>query len=550
MELDVLSPIFSDGHTQNYNPPQADPNICNVFQVPWTDVETRQQPLPAPTIVARDADNVPAATDISEPSTGHSQDGSMQQTNAPTAPAPDTEIEVEDTASPAATDISEPSTGHSQDGSMQQTNAPTAPAPDTEIEVEDTASPATRTLSGRVIKQNQCFFDSKVQYAFNAFLRTYEPTDVATRQQPLLAPAVAGRGADNIPAATVLPESSRRHSQGDSTQQTDAPIAPILDTEPDVEETGSPSMQTQSEHVVRQNCCFFNLKIPMALTAQYIFGNVASSRNPTFSDNMTWRQTPQPVDPTIEDMFRVSWTKPTHRDGQPTSTTMPVEGSTAPMPAFDPIPETGGRYIFHVTTQWQNITPTSTPNTDSSAEDTNLPATKIHSGCIICQNPRSFDLKQHASNAFLHTFSSTPPTTMEQNHNPPQADPNVRDMFQVPWMDAATQQQPLPAPTLAVCNADDILITADIPGLSTAPVSENPRFQNHKMCLTHSFGPMNHLVPSLMNFYNQVKAFLAHLIDSTFLRELQREHLREIPDDHDIESCGISLWLAELPYGS
>ena len=321
-------------------------------------------------------------------------------------------------------------------------------------------------------------------YAFNAFLRTYEPTDVATRQQPLLAPAVAGRGADNIPAATVLPESSTRHSQGDSTQRTDAPIAP--------------TMRTQSEHVVRQNCCFFNLKIPMALAAQYIFGNVASSRNPTFSDHMTWRQTPQPVDPTIEDMFRVSWTKPTHRDGQPISTTMLVEGSTAPMPASDPIPETGGRYIFHVTAQWQNITPASTPNTDSSTEDTNLPATKIHSGCIICQNPRFSNLKQYGFNTFLHTFSLPPPTTAEQNHSPPQADPNVRDMFQVPWMDAATQQQPLPAPTLAVCNADDILK------------------RNHKMCLRHSFGPTNHLVPLLMNFYNQVKAFLAHLTDSTF----------------------------------
>ena len=98
------------------------------------DVETRQQPLPAPALVAHGTDNVPAATHIPEPSTGHSQDGSTQQTDAPIAPAPDTDVEV-----------------------------------------EDTASPATRTRSGRVIQRNRCFFNSKV-YAFHAFLRTFEST--------------------------------------------------------------------------------------------------------------------------------------------------------------------------------------------------------------------------------------------------------------------------------------------------------------------------------------------------------------------------------------
>ena len=224
-EPERVMPTFSNKQTQNYNPPQADPNIHDIFQVPWTDVETRQQPLPAPAVAGSGADNIPATTILPESSTRHSQDGSTQQTNAPIAPIPDMELDVlspifsdghtqnynppqadpnihdifqvpwmdvetqqqplpapaiaarnADNV-PAATDISEPSTGHSQDGSMQQTNAPTAPAPDTEIEVEDTASPATRTLSGRVIKENRCFFDSKV-YAFNAFLRTYEPTNV------------------------------------------------------------------------------------------------------------------------------------------------------------------------------------------------------------------------------------------------------------------------------------------------------------------------------------------------------------------------------------
>ena len=41
--------------------------------------------------------------------------------------------------SPVATHIPEPSTGHSQDGSTQQTDAPIAPAPDTDVEVEDAA---------------------------------------------------------------------------------------------------------------------------------------------------------------------------------------------------------------------------------------------------------------------------------------------------------------------------------------------------------------------------------------------------------------------------
>ena len=314
-ELDVPSPMFSDRHTQNFNPPQADPNICNVFQVPWMDVETRQQPLPAPTIVACDADNVPAATNIPESSTRHRQDGSTQQTDAPIAPIPDTELDVPSPIFsdghtqnynppqadpnihdifqvpwtdvetrrqplpapaiaardadnvPAATDISEPSTGHSQDGSMQQTDAPTAPAPDTEIEVEDTASPATRTLSGRNIKQNRCFFDSKV-YAFNAFLRNYNPpqadpnihdifqvpwTDVETRQQPIPAPAIAARDADNVPAATDISEPSTGHSQDGSMQQTDAPTAPAPDTEIEVEDTASPATRTLSGCIIKQN---------------------------------------------------------------------------------------------------------------------------------------------------------------------------------------------------------------------------------------------------------------------------------------------------------
>ena len=129
-----LLPTFSDRHTQNYSPPQADPNVHDMFQVPWMDVEARQQPLPAPAIAARGTDNVPAANYIPEPSTGHSQDGSTQQPDAPIAPAPDMDTEV-----------------------------------------EDTASPATRTRSGRVIQRNRRFFDSKV-YAFHVFLRTFEST--------------------------------------------------------------------------------------------------------------------------------------------------------------------------------------------------------------------------------------------------------------------------------------------------------------------------------------------------------------------------------------
>ena len=118
-------PTFSDRHTQNYSPPQADPNVHDMFQVPWMDVEARQQPLPAPAIAARGTDNVPAATYIPELSTGTVK--------------------------------------------MVARNNPM------DTEVEDTASPATRTRSGCVIQRNRRFFDSKV-YAFHAFLRTFEST--------------------------------------------------------------------------------------------------------------------------------------------------------------------------------------------------------------------------------------------------------------------------------------------------------------------------------------------------------------------------------------
>ena len=35
-----LLPTLSDRQTQNSNPPQADPNIRDMFQVPWVDVDT------------------------------------------------------------------------------------------------------------------------------------------------------------------------------------------------------------------------------------------------------------------------------------------------------------------------------------------------------------------------------------------------------------------------------------------------------------------------------------------------------------------------------
>ena len=97
-----LLPTFSGRQTQNFNLPQADPNVRDMFQVPWMDVDTRQQPLPAPALAGGSTDTIPAATDIPEPSTGHSQEGSTQQTDAPNAPAPDTDTEVENTT-PEAT---------------------------------------------------------------------------------------------------------------------------------------------------------------------------------------------------------------------------------------------------------------------------------------------------------------------------------------------------------------------------------------------------------------------------------------------------------------
>ena len=39
-QLQVLLPTFSDRQTQNSNPPQADPNVLDMFQVPWADVAT------------------------------------------------------------------------------------------------------------------------------------------------------------------------------------------------------------------------------------------------------------------------------------------------------------------------------------------------------------------------------------------------------------------------------------------------------------------------------------------------------------------------------
>ena len=109
-----------------------------------------------------------------------------------------------------------------------------------------------------------------------------------------------------------------------------------------------------------------------------------------------------------------------------------------------------------------------------------------------------------------------------QNRNPPRADPNVRDMFQVPWMDVATRQQPLPAPALAVHDADDIPIAADISEPSTAHSPDGSTQQPDARIapVPDTELQTNHLVPPLMHFYSQVKAFPAHLIDSTFLREL------------------------------
>ena len=191
-----LLPTFSDRQTQKYPPSQADPNVSDMFQVPWLDADTRQQPLPAPTVVERGADNIPAATDIPEPNARHSQDGSAQQPDAPTVPSPNEEFEV-----------------------------------------EDTNTPATRTRSGRVVRQNPRFFDSKV-YAFNAFLRTFETT------------------------TTPVPE------------------------------------------LLQPSQCSADRNRPMALAAQHIFGNVASSRDP---DTMT-------LDEALKQPDRAEFIKAMHKE--------------------------------------------------------------------------------------------------------------------------------------------------------------------------------------------------------------------------------------------
>ena len=167
-----------------------------MFQVPWLDADTRQQPLPASTVVERGADDIPAATDIPEPNARHSQGGSAQQPDAPTVP------------------------------SLNE-----------EFEVEDTNSPATRTRSGHVVRQNPRFFDSKV-YAFNAFLRTFEPP------------------------STPVPE------------------------------------------LLQPSQCSADQNGPMALAAQHIFGNVASSRDP---DTMT-------LDEALKQPDRAEFIKAMHKE--------------------------------------------------------------------------------------------------------------------------------------------------------------------------------------------------------------------------------------------
>ena len=154
-----------------------------------------------------------------------------------------------------------------------------------------------------------------VSVTFTDYRSAFSPTtNVATRQQPLLAPCSSRPRCRQNSRCNRSPRI--KHTTQSNVTARSKPMPQLLQfwiRNLMLKKQDHRPWRTQSEHVVRQNCCFSNWKIPMALAAQYIFGNVASSRNPTFSDHMTWRQTPQPVDPTIEDMFRVSWTKPTHR---------------------------------------------------------------------------------------------------------------------------------------------------------------------------------------------------------------------------------------------
>ena len=150
----------------------------------WMSVATRQQPLPAPALAVCDADYIPIAADISEPSTAHSSDGSTQQPDAPIAPVPDTELQVEDTTSPAtgtrsgrvvkqkksSLPKSQSSPGRSECPKKQHVPGPLDGCRNTTAASSGTRTSGTR--SGHIMKQNPPFENHKTH--LRHFLRTYE----------------------------------------------------------------------------------------------------------------------------------------------------------------------------------------------------------------------------------------------------------------------------------------------------------------------------------------------------------------------------------------
>ena len=150
---------------------------------------------------------------------------------------------------------------------------------------------------------------------------------------------------------------------------------------------------------------------------------------PTFSNRSAQRLPTAPVDPTptVQDMFLVPWADAEQRQ-QHSSATTTIDSRVDNLTTASDDPELSTEHRSEGSTQQTDAPDSLVPTNNSSIEDTSTPTRMTYSGQTQSHLPAG------QSQDLLPTFSGR----QTQNYNPPQADPNIHDIFQVPWMDVET----------------------------------------------------------------------------------------------------------------